>query len=48
MRIKSEALAKNQNLIAYDAVQKWDGKTPQIVSGDNAPLVPFTNIKLGQ
>lgn len=34
MQIKSEALAKNQGLIAYEAVQKWNGKLPEIVGGN--------------
>lgn len=28
MAIRSEALSKNQNLIEYEAVMKWDGKLP--------------------
>lgn len=41
MRIRSQALSQNQNLVAYEAVQKWDGKLPVNIYG-NAP-VPFIN-----
>lgn len=34
MRIKSQALSQNQNLVAYEAVQKWNGVLPQYVLGD--------------
>lgn len=43
MRIRSQAISQNQNLIQYEAVQKWDGKLPVNIYG-NAPL-PFINIK---
>lgn len=33
MQIKSDALSKNQALIMYEAVQKWNGELPTIVSG---------------
>lgn len=33
MKIKSEALSQNQNLVAYEAVQKWDGVMPQYMMG---------------
>lgn len=42
MAIKSQALSQNQNLVAYEAVQKWDGELPQIVTGNGA--IPFLNI----
>ncbi len=42
MRIRSQALSQNQNLVAYEAVQKWDGKLPVNIYG-SAPL-PFINI----
>lgn len=41
MRIRSQALSQNQNLVAYEAVQKWDGKLPVNIYG-SAP-VPFIN-----
>ncbi len=33
MLIKTEALTKNQSLIMYEAVQKWNGELPKIVGG---------------
>lgn len=33
MQIKNEALSKNQALIMYEAVQKWDGELPRITGG---------------
>lgn len=42
MRIRSQALSQNQNLVAYEAVQKWDGKLPVNIYG-GAPI-PFLNI----
>lgn len=41
MRIRSQALSQNQNLVAYEAVQKWDGKLPVNMYG-SAPI-PFIN-----
>ena len=41
MRIRSQALSQNQNLVAYEAVQKWDGKLPVNIYG-SAPI-PFIN-----
>lgn len=46
MRIRSEALSKNQNLVAYEAVQKWDGKLPVNMYG-SAPI-PFIDTLLNQ
>lgn len=43
MRIQTEALAKSETLVQYEAVKKWDGKLPVTMLG-NAPL-PFVNIK---
>ena len=39
MRIRSQALSQNQNLVAYEAVQKWNGQLPINMYG-SAPL-PF-------
>ena len=39
MRIRSQALSQNQNLVAYEAVQRWDGKLPVNMYG-SAPI-PF-------
>ena len=41
MAIRSEALSKNQNLVAYEAVQKWNGVLPVNIYG-SAPI-PFIN-----
>lgn len=43
MRIRSEALEKNQNLVRFEAVKKWDGKLPQYVLGGG--VTPFVNMK---
>lgn len=42
MKIKSDALSQNQNLVSYEAVQKWDGKLPEYMTS-GAPL-PFINV----
>ena len=42
MRIKATALERNQKLVEYEAVQKWDGKLPQYTGGG---AIPFINIK---
>lgn len=42
MKIKSDALSQNANLVQYEAVQKWDGKLPEYMLGNS---VPFINIK---
>lgn len=39
MMIKTEALTKNQSLIMYEAVQKWNGELPKIVSGGGGNLL---------
>lgn len=46
MRIRSQALSQNQNLVQYEAVQKWDGKLPVNIYG-SAPI-PFLNIMTKQ
>lgn len=43
MRIRANALAQNQKLVEWEAVQKWDGKLPQYMLGGNT--TPFINIK---
>lgn len=42
MRIRANALTQNKALVEYEAVQKWDGKMPQIITGSGT--VPFINI----
>lgn len=39
MQIRSAALSANQNLVSYEAVQKWDGKLPQYMTGNTVPFV---------
>lgn len=39
MRIRSEALSQNQNLVQYEAVQKWNGVLPTYVMGNSVPLI---------
>jgi regulator of protease activity HflC (stomatin/prohibitin superfamily) len=39
MRIKATALERNQKLVEYEAVQKWDGKMPQYMMGNSMPLI---------
>ncbi len=36
MKIKSAALSQNKGLVAFEWVQKWDGKQPQIVMGGSS------------
>lgn len=39
MQIKTEALKQSQSLVMYEAVQKWDGVLPQIITGDGGTLL---------
>lgn len=39
MKIKTEALSKNKDLIEYEAVKKWDGKLPQYMLGNSTPFI---------
>ena len=39
MRIKSNALSQNKNLVEYEAVQKWDGKLPVTMMGNTVPFI---------
>lgn len=39
IRIKTEALAKGKQVIMLEAIEKWDGKLPKIVSSDILPIV---------
>lgn len=43
MKIKSQALSENKQLIGYEAVKKWDGKLPQYMGGETP--IPFINIQ---
>ncbi len=42
MQIRSEALSKNQGLVAYEAVQKWNGVLPTMMLGSES--VPFISV----
>ena len=44
MKIRSQALSQNQNLVAYEAVQRWDGKLPVNIYG-SAPIPFIGNLK---
>lgn len=45
MRIRANALAQNPKLVSYEAVQKWDGKLPQIMAGNSStPILDLRNI----
>jgi len=39
MQIKTEALSKSQSLVAYEAVQKWNGVLPKIIGGNGANML---------
>lgn len=39
MQIRSAALSQNQNLVQYEAVQKWDGKLPVYMLGGSTPFI---------
>lgn len=43
MRIRSQALSQNRSLVEYEAVQKWDGKLPEIMT--SGATLPFINFK---
>ena len=47
MRVKSEALARNQKLVEYEAVLKWDGKLPQYMFSGNGsvPMIQIPGAK---
>lgn len=39
IRIRANALAQNQKLVEWEAVQKWDGKLPQYQLGGATPFI---------
>lgn len=45
MQIRSAALSQNQNLVSYEAVQKWDGKLPEYMMGSSVPFVTLPTNK---
>jgi regulator of protease activity HflC (stomatin/prohibitin superfamily) len=45
MRIKSNALAQNKGLVAYELALKWDGKLPQYMFGSTVPMLNLDKVK---
>lgn len=45
MKIKSEALSQNQNLVQYEAVQKWNGVLPEYMMGSATPFISIPSSK---
>lgn len=39
MKIKSDALSQNQNLVAYEAVAKWKGEVPAVLNINSGSLL---------
>lgn len=39
IRIRAEALSRNKDLIQLEAVKKWDGNLPRIMTGDSVPFL---------
>ncbi len=44
MRIRANALASNPKLVSYEAVQKWDGKLPQFMTGNSTPILDVRSL----
>lgn len=45
MRIKTQALSQNKGLVEYEAIQKWDGKLPEIMMGNSVPIINLDKLK---
>lgn len=45
MKIKTEALAQGKSLVEYEAIQKWDGKLPEIMMGNSVPIINLEKLK---
>jgi prohibitin 2 len=45
MKIKTEALAQNKGLVEYEAIQKWDGKLPEIMLGNTTPIINLDKLR---
>lgn len=43
MRIRANALMQNKSLVDYEAVQKWDGKLPEMILGSGT--MPFIDLR---
>lgn len=39
MQIRAKALEQNKNLVSYEAVQRWDGQLPTIMTGSSVPFI---------
>lgn len=49
MRIRSQALSQNKNLVQYEAVQKWDGELPKLImGGQSIPMIDMKSIMGGK
>lgn len=48
MRIKSQALSQNKGLTQYEAIQKWDGKLPEIMLGNSTPIINLDSLRKEQ
>ncbi len=46
MRIRANALTQNPKLVSYEAVQKWDGKLPQIMTGNSTPILDIRSLNV--
>jgi len=44
MRIRANALSQNPKLVSYEAVQKWDGKLPQFMTGNSTPILDVRSL----
>lgn len=45
MKIRSDALSQNANLVQYEAVKKWDGTLPGYMVVGNSSQIPFINFQ---
>lgn len=45
MKIKSDALQQNQNLVQYEAVQKWNGVLPYYMMGSATPFISIPSTR---
>jgi regulator of protease activity HflC (stomatin/prohibitin superfamily) len=41
--IRARALEQNAKLVEWEAVQRWDGKMPQIMTGNSVPFIQIPN-----
>ena len=45
IKIQTEALRENQNLIKLEAVKKWNGVLPQYMLGNSVPLIDLKGMQ---